>query len=120
MSGFNRSRRLLISEILEKGLDPTLPYSQLDKKGKLTGVPATKQKKVVEDEEKVVVEITPLQEDQQEITNADPEPTVEIVQTVEYKKVEPEEEVERIDLSSRGDGVEKKVKKNTKKKKDQV
>ena len=40
-----RFKRLIISEILEKGLDPSVAYSEIGKNGKLTGTPLIKQNK---------------------------------------------------------------------------
>ena len=38
-----RFKRLLVAEILDKGLDPTVAYSKLDKNGKLIATPSIKQ-----------------------------------------------------------------------------
>ena len=38
-----RFKRLLVAEILDKGLDPTIAYSKLDKNGKLIATPSIKQ-----------------------------------------------------------------------------
>jgi len=93
-----RFRRLMVSELIEKGLDPTLAYSELDKNGKLTGVPHLKNKKagnkeVQEITEQVVfasVEVPEKEEDKQEKV----EEPVTIVAS-EVKKVKEKKNVKK-------------------------